>query len=196
MLTDERIDAMCPKEWPKRPGRLFARQIEAQCREEFCDEIVGLKLDVAGLVDKKFARFGNEDCWLYQGDGSDDLDSLVCPAVVKPQMLSGILDTVSEQAERIAELEAELAITDAVQRKRIAELEKRDKQMEKRLKAYQQAWDAKDLHKQMSEIVFQENHGVSFEKIYQCQTIRIAELERKNAELSATVRSMMDNGNE
>ncbi len=35
----------------------------------------------------KMARFNNEDCWIYQGDGEDHLESLSCPVVVYPSVL-------------------------------------------------------------------------------------------------------------
>lgn len=34
------------------------------------------------LMIKKFVRFNDEDCWIYQGDGDDLLESLVCPVVI------------------------------------------------------------------------------------------------------------------
>lgn len=35
----------------------------------------------------KMSRFNNEDCWIYQGDGEDHLESLSCPVVVYPSVL-------------------------------------------------------------------------------------------------------------
>lgn len=35
----------------------------------------------------KMSRFSNEDCWIYQGDGEDHLESLSCPVVVYPHVL-------------------------------------------------------------------------------------------------------------
>lgn len=40
----------------------------------------------------KFARFNNEDCWLYQGDDNDHLESLVCPVVISAPKLIEILE--------------------------------------------------------------------------------------------------------
>ena len=31
---------------------------------------------------RQFARFAEEECWIYQGDGSDNLKTLVCPVVI------------------------------------------------------------------------------------------------------------------
>lgn len=40
---------------------------------------------------KKFAGFSNEECWIYQGDGEDHLESLVCPVVISANDLMAIL---------------------------------------------------------------------------------------------------------
>lgn len=39
------------------------------------------------LRTRKFARFNNEECWIYQGDGNDHLESLICPVVISAQRL-------------------------------------------------------------------------------------------------------------
>ena len=36
---------------------------------------------------KRFAQFANDECWIYQGDGRDYLESLVCPVVISAQKL-------------------------------------------------------------------------------------------------------------
>lgn len=38
----------------------------------------------------RMARFNNEDCWIFQGDGEDHLESLSCPVVVYPHVLMTI----------------------------------------------------------------------------------------------------------
>jgi hypothetical protein len=40
----------------------------------------------------KMRRFNDKDCWIYQGDGEDHLESLVCPVVIRPQDLQLILE--------------------------------------------------------------------------------------------------------
>jgi hypothetical protein len=52
-----------------------------------CDHIKNLESEVEQLRAIKFKRFNNEDCWIYQGDGEDHLESLVCPVVVSPQKM-------------------------------------------------------------------------------------------------------------
>ena len=40
----------------------------------------------------KFKKFNDEECWLYQGDGNDYLESLVCPVVISPEKLIDIIN--------------------------------------------------------------------------------------------------------
>lgn len=40
----------------------------------------------------KFKKFNEEECWLYQGDGNDYLESLVCPVVISPEKLIDIIN--------------------------------------------------------------------------------------------------------
>lgn len=40
----------------------------------------------------KFKKFNDEECWLYQGDGNDYLESLVCPVVISPEKLIYIIN--------------------------------------------------------------------------------------------------------
>lgn len=74
------------------------RQLIESCRTDemnklrrredgFIEHIKQLEKQVAELRAIKFCRFGNEDYWIYQGDGSDHLESLVCPVVVSPQQM-------------------------------------------------------------------------------------------------------------
>jgi DNA repair exonuclease SbcCD ATPase subunit len=51
------------------------------------EEINLLKREVKELLSKKFSRFANEECWIYQGDGEDHLESLVCPVVISASRL-------------------------------------------------------------------------------------------------------------
>lgn len=48
----------------------------------------------------------------------------------------------------------------------IVEIQKQSANLEKQCKAYQSAWDAKDLNKQLSGIAFEQEHGVDFERAY------------------------------
>jgi hypothetical protein len=40
----------------------------------------------------KFKKFNEEECWLYQGDGNDYLESLVCPVVISTEKLIDIIN--------------------------------------------------------------------------------------------------------
>ncbi len=57
----------------------------------------------AELRAKRFVRFNNEECWIYQGDGSDHLESLVCPVVISTRQLQYILGEIqgAEDADRL-----------------------------------------------------------------------------------------------
>lgn len=43
--------------------------------------------EIYELKQKKYARFANEECWIYQGNNSDHLESLVCPVVISAEKL-------------------------------------------------------------------------------------------------------------
>ena len=46
-----------------------------------------------------FARFNGQECWIYQGDGTDHLESLVCPVVISaPELLKLITDSKGGQS--------------------------------------------------------------------------------------------------
>ena len=53
-----------------------------QSEAGFVAEINNLKEQVEELQQSKFKRFREDECWIYQGDGEDHLESLVCPVVV------------------------------------------------------------------------------------------------------------------
>lgn len=58
------------------------RILKTQSRvlENTYDEMMDLKVT-------KFKRFNEDECWIYQGDGEDNLESLVCPVVICPKKL-------------------------------------------------------------------------------------------------------------
>jgi len=58
----------------------------------FKQEISRLNAEIAELKRSRFRRFNNEDCWIYQGDGTDNLEALVCPVVIRPDTLKRIID--------------------------------------------------------------------------------------------------------
>ena len=39
-----------------------------------------------------FKRFNEDECWIYQGDGEDYLESLVCPVVICPKKLIELIE--------------------------------------------------------------------------------------------------------
>lgn len=47
----------------------------------------------------RFKRFNEEDCWIYGGDGHDNLETLICPVVLQPQQLLEILQERDELKE-------------------------------------------------------------------------------------------------
>lgn len=71
-------------DWRERCSELTAAQ---QRIAGHIDHIKNLESEVEQLRAVKFKRFNNEDCWIYQGDGEDHLESLVCPVVVSPQKM-------------------------------------------------------------------------------------------------------------
>jgi len=46
----------------------------------------------------RFARFTNEECWIYQGDGYDHLESLTCPVVISAKELMQLI--ANQQLQR------------------------------------------------------------------------------------------------
>lgn len=57
--------------------------------------------EIADLRQRKFARFNNEDCWMYQGDGDDNLESLVCPVVISAYDLLQLINNANKQIQPI-----------------------------------------------------------------------------------------------
>jgi len=58
------------------------------------------------LKQRQFAQFNNEDCWIWQGDGDDQLHTLVCPVVISAAELQAILDNqVGAGPEEVTEEE-------------------------------------------------------------------------------------------
>jgi len=43
------------------------------------------------LERQQFARFNAQECWIYQGDGNDNLESLVCPVVISAPELMALI---------------------------------------------------------------------------------------------------------
>lgn len=59
-----------------------------------------LEDEVHNLGVQMFRTFNEEECWIYQGDGSDYLESLVCPVVISPKVLLEL----EQENERLREV--------------------------------------------------------------------------------------------
>lgn len=70
----------------KVDARTVARQADLEI-EALIDEVESAHAEIARLKCKKFAYFADQDCWIYQGDDDDQLESLVCPVVISAQDL-------------------------------------------------------------------------------------------------------------
>ena len=86
-LENEKLRRLCD-ELHKQLAR------EQKSVNELGEDNIKLRDEISELKSIKFARFANEECWIYQGDGEDHLESLVCPVVIS--------------AEKLIELEAEV----------------------------------------------------------------------------------------
>ena len=60
--------------------------------ERFHDEFEKQEQMIGELSQKQFATFNNDECWIYQGDGDDQLHTLTCPVVISPAVLQALLD--------------------------------------------------------------------------------------------------------
>lgn len=60
------------------------RMLEAN--GDLVKELEQSKRQVHDLLNKKFAHFANEECWIYQGE-NDQLESLTCPVVISAAKL-------------------------------------------------------------------------------------------------------------
>ena len=56
----------------------------------YVEHITSALQEIEELRAKKFHHFNDEDCWIYQGDGNDHLESLVCPVVISTQTLMAL----------------------------------------------------------------------------------------------------------
>lgn len=84
--------------------------------EEVIRENKRLAAEITELRVQRFVHFHEEECWVYQGDGSDYLESLVCPVIISPKRLlelenrcraaptcshGGILDALPKTADGV-----------------------------------------------------------------------------------------------
>lgn len=87
-------------------GRMMQEWLDAnsfkQQRDGHVEEIKLIKQQIDELLSKKFTRFANDECWIYQGDGEDHLESLVCPVVISASQL---LQIEKQRDELLAAME-------------------------------------------------------------------------------------------
>ncbi len=76
----------------------------AIANDDFIKQIICLKAEVAELKNKKFVRFNNEECWIYQGDGDDHLESLVCPVVISADKLLDMQAAITSERAKAEKL--------------------------------------------------------------------------------------------
>jgi SMC interacting uncharacterized protein involved in chromosome segregation len=82
----------------ERENRKFQddfREMNEQ-RQKLCVEIANLK-------SQHFVTFANEECWIWQGDGEDNLRTLTCPVVISPGDLAKILGERDKAIEELTE---------------------------------------------------------------------------------------------
>lgn len=61
-----------------------------ECKK-YATENFRLKAEIKELKDRRFVRFADDECWIYQGDGTDNLDTLVCPVVIQADVLKHLI---------------------------------------------------------------------------------------------------------
>lgn len=60
-------------------------------RDALKKELSDAYTELAQLKATRFVSFNADDCWVYMGDGTDKLDSLVCPVVIDPKTLKELV---------------------------------------------------------------------------------------------------------
>lgn len=79
-------------------GDCHQNDLRTRCRkcEGYIQHIRDLDTEVKKLRDIKLVRFNKDDCWLWQGDGFDYPESLVCPVVMSADTLRDLLSKIPE----------------------------------------------------------------------------------------------------
>jgi hypothetical protein len=68
-------------------------EIKYKC---LCDDLLETETELSISNAKRFARFNEEECWIFQDDGEDNLESLVCPVVMSVYKLQELLKAREE----------------------------------------------------------------------------------------------------
>ncbi len=69
------------------------------------DRVDAYKLHVDEMRETQFRRFNNEECWIYQGDGEDYPESLICPVVISAEQLRTFLAAERERDDMKANID-------------------------------------------------------------------------------------------
>lgn len=59
--------------------------------------------EIRELKQTQFRWFNNEECWIWQGDGSDHLESLACPVVISPKDLQALIGKEKPTPDSVGE---------------------------------------------------------------------------------------------
>lgn len=84
---------------PAQDVAKLQRKLEASFRRE-----ERLEAEVRELKREKFKKFRGEECWIWAGDASDKLETLMCPVVISPSDLLEIISR-AESAPDVAGLD-------------------------------------------------------------------------------------------
>lgn len=80
----------------KKINQLEAELRESHRREEFWEK------EVQALNKTTFIKFNEDECWIYQDDGENYLDTLICPVVMSAEQCRR-LESSQELANKLIE---------------------------------------------------------------------------------------------
>lgn len=63
------------------------------------------KKEIDEMRETQFRRFNNEECWIYQGNGEDYPESLICPVVISAEQLLTFLAAERERDDMKANID-------------------------------------------------------------------------------------------
>lgn len=82
--SDHNSFALLQKQYEREKQRAEAAESDLKSAEIRVD---AWKEEVDEMRETQFRRFNNEECWIYQGDGEDYPESLICPVVISAEQL-------------------------------------------------------------------------------------------------------------